>query len=182
MIAEADLRVGLSGLEKDAPAIVRHLHVIEMSPAFAANIDCRPQPNVFLLKAFRAHVVPPRQKVRQPLLERSLKALVFGKIYVVRNAFVKIHSLPVLCPWHFVLRSLLKRSLKRDGAIGEQSTKHKIQRSCSLEIKLRLRRLSIICQRAVRPNSVRPLKDPVLPSRQAPIDFRVHRFRSRKSK
>src|SRR5689334_8177380 len=36
VVAKTDDGVGFSWFEKDAPAIVRHLHVIEMSPAFGA--------------------------------------------------------------------------------------------------------------------------------------------------
>src|SRR5262245_27722841 len=45
-----------------------------------------------------------------------------------------------------------------------------------LVIKLRLGRLPVIRQRALWPNSVWPLKDPVLPGRQATVDLRVHRL------
>ena len=44
------------------------------------------------------------------------------------------------------------------------------------KIKLGLRRLSIICQRAIWTNSIWSLKDPVLPRAQPPKDFSVHRF------
>jgi hypothetical protein len=40
----------------------------------------------------RPHLAPPVEIVRQPLLECALKFFVFGKIYVVRNAIVKIHD------------------------------------------------------------------------------------------
>jgi hypothetical protein len=88
VVAEANLRVRLRRLKKNAPAILRHLHVIEMRPALAANVDRRAQPNVLLLETFRPHVLPPIEKVRQPFLQRALKTFVSGEIYVVRNALV----------------------------------------------------------------------------------------------
>src|SRR5262249_14717240 len=38
--------------------------------------------------------------------------------------------------------------------------------------------LSVDLQRALVADRIRPLEDPVLPRRQAPEDFRLHRFRS----
>ena len=92
VVAKTNLRVGLCRFEKDAPAIFRHLHVIEMRPAFRADIHRSAQPDIFFLKSFGSHVVPPTEKVRQPLFQSTLQTLVFGKIHVVRNAFVKIHD------------------------------------------------------------------------------------------
>ena len=88
VVAETDFCIGLRRLEKDAPAIVRHLHVIEMGPAFGADVDSGAQPDIFFLKAVGAHLAPPVEVVWQPLLECPLKFLVLRKIYVVRNAFV----------------------------------------------------------------------------------------------
>ena len=88
VVAEADLGVGLRWFEKDAPTIIGHLHVIEVRPSFGADVNRGAQPHVFFLKTFRSHLAPPVEIVWQPLLQRALKLLVFGEIYVVRNAIV----------------------------------------------------------------------------------------------
>src|SRR5437762_374538 len=88
VVAETNFRVGLGRFEKNTPTIIRHFDVIEMGPAFRADIYGGAQPDIFLLKSFRPHVVPPGQKVGQPFLERALKAFVFREVYVVRNAIV----------------------------------------------------------------------------------------------
>src|SRR6185295_10760487 len=72
IIAKAHFGVGFGRLKKDAPAIVGHLHVIKMRPAFRTDIDRGAQPNILLLKAFRPHVLPPTEKVWQPLFQRAL--------------------------------------------------------------------------------------------------------------
>src|SRR2546425_12392167 len=64
-----------------------------MRPAFGTDIHRSAQPDIFFLKSFGSPVVPATEKVRQPLFQSALKAFVFGKIHVVRNAFVKIHDL-----------------------------------------------------------------------------------------
>src|SRR2546422_1872156 len=51
-----------------------------------------------------------------------------------------------------------------------------------LKIKLRLRWLAIVRQRALRANCVRALEDPVLPRRQTAVDLRVHSLRPGKTK
>ncbi len=63
VIAETDLGVGLRWFEKDAPAIIGHLHVIEVGPTFGADINCGAQPHIFFLEAFGAHLAPPVEVV-----------------------------------------------------------------------------------------------------------------------
>src|SRR5436309_14529066 len=38
VVTETNFRVRFSGFKEDAPAIVRHLHVIKMRPAFATDV------------------------------------------------------------------------------------------------------------------------------------------------
>jgi hypothetical protein len=92
VVSETNRCSGICRLEKDAPAIIGHLHEIEVGPTIWFNADCGPQVDFFLLEAFRPHLLPPLKIVWQPLLQRSLKFLVLGKVYVVRNAFVKVHD------------------------------------------------------------------------------------------
>ena len=92
VVTKANPGIRLCRFEEDAPAIVGHFHVIEMRPTFRSDIDRGAQPNVLVLKALRPHVVPPVEVVRQPLLQSALQTLVFRKIYVVRNAIVKVHG------------------------------------------------------------------------------------------
>ena len=52
----------------------------------------------------------------------------------------------------------------------------------SLKVKLRLRWLAVVCQRAFLADCVRALEDPVLPRCQAAVNFCVHRFRTSETK
>src|SRR5215212_7537089 len=54
--------------------------------------------------------------------------------------------------------------------------------SCSFVIKLRLRWLAVVGQRAFLADRVRALEDPVLPGGQAAINLCVHRFRTSETK
>ena len=51
----------------------------------------------------------------------------------------------------------------------------------SFEIKLRLRRLAVVRQRAFRTDRIWSLEDPVLPGGQTAVDLCVHRFRTSKT-
>ncbi len=88
VVTKANLRIGLRGLEKDAPTIVRHFDEIKICPTIRLNTDRGAEVNVLLLKAVRAHLLPPVEIVRQPLFQRALEFLVFRQVNVVRNAFV----------------------------------------------------------------------------------------------
>src|SRR2546427_7457089 len=67
VIAKPDLRISPRRLEKNAPAIIRHLHIIEMRPAFRSHVDRGAQPDVFVLEPFGPHVAPPVEIIREPL-------------------------------------------------------------------------------------------------------------------
>ena len=83
VVAEADGAVGLRVGQEDAPAVVRHLHVVEMGPALRVHADGRAQPHVGGLEATRAHVHPPLDVVGLPLLQRAQQALVLIQVHVV---------------------------------------------------------------------------------------------------
>ena len=85
MIPTWDLAVLFLGAEEDAPAVLRHLDVAEVGPAFAANVDGCAEVDVFLLEPFRAHLAPPVLEAGLPVLKRSLEAAVVGKVDVVWN-------------------------------------------------------------------------------------------------
>jgi hypothetical protein len=67
VVAEADGAIGgLAVGEEDAPAIVGHLHVVEVRPAVGLDADRRAQVDVVRLEALRAHLLPPVDEVRLP--------------------------------------------------------------------------------------------------------------------
>ena len=59
-------------LQKDAPAILRHLYVIELRPAIRLDTDRRTQVNIIVAALGWPHVVPPAQKRRLPMLQGTL--------------------------------------------------------------------------------------------------------------
>src|SRR5215468_10674001 len=65
VIAEADLRLRLARRQKDAPSVIRHLHVVVMRPSVRLDADGRAQINVFLLKSGGPHLAPPVEVIRQ---------------------------------------------------------------------------------------------------------------------
>ena len=76
------------GVEKDAPAIIGHLHVIEVRPAVGIDRYRRAQINIFFLISLGADLLPPIEIVGQPLLERALQPLVRREVDVVRDLVV----------------------------------------------------------------------------------------------
>jgi hypothetical protein len=83
VVTEVDLAVLLGGVQEDAPAVVGHLHVAELRPALRVHADGGAQVDVEVLRAVRAHVVPPLQVVGLPLLQRALQRAVFAQVDVV---------------------------------------------------------------------------------------------------
>jgi hypothetical protein len=59
VFAEVDLAILIAGCEKNAPAVVGHLHVVEMRPAARIDAGRRAQINVEVMRAIGAHVAPP---------------------------------------------------------------------------------------------------------------------------
>ena len=93
MLTEIDLATLFSRGKQNAPAIFRHLHVIELGPAFRIDRDGRPQIDQRLLEALRPHVLPPAQIAGMPGFERFQDARVFGEPDIVRDlrGVVDIH-------------------------------------------------------------------------------------------
>src|SRR5262249_29126854 len=71
--------------EEDAPAVVGHLHVVEVRPALVIHAHGGPEVNLVLLEAFGAHLLPPVDELRLPRLQRALELLVGAEIDVVGN-------------------------------------------------------------------------------------------------
>jgi hypothetical protein len=88
LVAEADGAVGHRVREEDPPAVLGHLHVVEVRPARLVDADRRAQEDVVLLEALRAHVPPPLDEVGLPLLQGPLELLVRREVDVVRDARV----------------------------------------------------------------------------------------------
>ncbi len=90
--AEVHLAVGFGGREEDAPAVVGHLHVVEMRPALGLDADRGAQVHVGRRRAFRPHVGPPVQELGLPVLERALQRLVAREVHVVRDLLAVIDA------------------------------------------------------------------------------------------
>ncbi len=69
--------------EENAPAILGHLHIIEMSPATGIHANRRAQVDIEVMRPFWPHVLPPLQIVWLPMLQRTLQCAVSGQIDVV---------------------------------------------------------------------------------------------------
>ena len=63
--------------KENTPAIIRHLHMAELCPAFRRGVDGGAQIYVKAMRAIRAHVIPPLQIIRLPVLKRTLQGPVF---------------------------------------------------------------------------------------------------------
>ena len=70
VLAEIDPAVGLRLGEEDTPAVLGHLHVAELGPAFRVHAGGGAQVDVLGLEALRPHVVPPLEELRLPVLQR----------------------------------------------------------------------------------------------------------------
>src|SRR5207249_3104 len=92
VVAEADPALGYALGEEDPPAILGHADVVEVRPAARIDRHGGAQVDRVLLEALRAHLAPPGEEVRLPLLERALQALVGGQVYVVRDFLVQLHA------------------------------------------------------------------------------------------
>ena len=64
MMSERNLAGLLLRSEQDAPAVIRHLHIIEFGPALRIDRDRGAQIDKRLLKALRAHGLPPIEVAR----------------------------------------------------------------------------------------------------------------------
>ena len=83
--AEGNLAVLLLRRKQDAPAVFRHLHVVELGPALGVDRHRGAQIDQRLLEALRAHGLPPVDVAGMPALERAQHRAVLGEIDVVRD-------------------------------------------------------------------------------------------------
>src|SRR5205085_10609578 len=74
-------------LQEDAPAILRHLYVIELRPAVRLDTDRRTQVNIIVAALGWPHVVPPAQKRRLPMLQGTLQDAVAPQVHIIWNFF-----------------------------------------------------------------------------------------------
>ena len=114
IVAETDFRVRGGRRQKDAPAIFRHLDVIEMRPPLRLDADRGAQVDILFLKIRGAHLAPPVQIIRQPFFQRASQSRVFGEIDVIRNAVVEIHM---------TLRIGQQENVEEEN-VGEENKKH----------------------------------------------------------
>src|SRR5262249_44743342 len=105
MVAEADRAARLRLGEEQAPAVLRHLDVVELRPALRVDAHGGPEIDVLGLKAVGTHLHPPVEELRMPLFERALQAAVAGEADVVRDALAVVDT-----GHHTLLRS---NSLRR---------------------------------------------------------------------
>src|SRR5712672_4658572 len=71
VVAEIDLAFTVGRREENSPAIVGHLHVVEMRPTARMNTNGGSEVHVGGVRALRAHLHPPLEKLRLPVLERT---------------------------------------------------------------------------------------------------------------
>ena len=85
MLAERNLAVLLLRRKQDAPAVFRHLHVVELGPALGIDRDRGAQIDQRLLEAFRPHVLPPVDIAGMPAFQRRSTARSSVRFDVVRD-------------------------------------------------------------------------------------------------
>ncbi len=83
---------GLGRREEDAPAVVGHLHVVEVRPALGLDADRGAQVDVRRGRALGAHVAPPVEELGLPVLERALQRPVAREVDVVRDLFAVVDA------------------------------------------------------------------------------------------
>jgi hypothetical protein len=79
-------------LEEDAPAIVRHLDVVEVGPAIGLHRDGGTQIDVLGHPTLGPHLLPPFDELGLPRFERTLQPLVACEVDVVRDLVVGDHG------------------------------------------------------------------------------------------
>ena len=81
------------GRQEDAPAVFRHLHVAVGRPALGVDRGRGAQIDIGRLEVRRAHLLPPIQKLRLPVLQRALQRAIRAEIDVVRNALLIVDAI-----------------------------------------------------------------------------------------
>src|SRR5262245_30694617 len=105
VIAEPDDPSRLGLCEEDAPSILGHSHVVELGPSLSVDADGRTQIHILGLEPLGPHVVPPVEKARLPLLQRTLEPPILRQVDVVRNPLEIVDA-----RHHALLRSNSARS------------------------------------------------------------------------
>src|SRR4051794_5044084 len=85
VLAERNLAIRLLRSKKNAPAVVRHLYIVELGPALGIDRDRGAQINERLLEAFGPHGLPPIDVAGMPAFECTQHLPVLGEIDVVRD-------------------------------------------------------------------------------------------------
>jgi len=104
VFAEWNGAVLFLGRKQNAPAIVRHLHIVELGPA--ARIDRIGGAQIYqrLLEAVRSHVVPPVDVAGMPALQRFEHLAVLAEVHVVGDLgrVIDVHVIHGVLLWrHF---------------------------------------------------------------------------------
>ena len=79
-------------IHENTPPVIRHFDVTKLRPTGRINAHCRAQVHLVLHRTFGAHVVPPVQVVRLPMLKRTLQRFVLGQVDVVRDFFAVVDA------------------------------------------------------------------------------------------
>ena len=77
VLAKMNFALLILRCQENAPAIIRHLHMTELCPAFWCRVDGGAQIHIKTMRAIRTHVIPPLQIIRLPVLKRTLQSPVF---------------------------------------------------------------------------------------------------------
>ena len=98
ILAERNDAVLFLRRQQDAPAIVRHLDVVELGPAARIDRIGGAQIDQRLLKTLRAHVAPPVHVAGMPALQRLEHLPILAEIHVVGNlgGVVDVHDVGVM--------------------------------------------------------------------------------------
>src|SRR5207249_4738218 len=114
-IAEADPAIVDRIRQKDAPAVLGQLHVLEMRPSGWIDADGGSYVHlVVVLEALRPHVAPPLNVFRLPVLQRALQPPVARQPDVVGNSFGGYHGVFLSMPFGIHVHVLLKSNSGRD--------------------------------------------------------------------
>jgi hypothetical protein len=97
MLTEGNDAIFLLRRKENAPAIIRHLHIVELGPAARIDRIGRAQVHQRLLEALGPHVVPPVDIAGVPAFEGFEHLAVRREIHVVRNlgGVVDVHDVHV---------------------------------------------------------------------------------------
>ena len=101
MLAEGNRAIFFLRSQENAPAIIGHLHIVELGPAARIDRVGGAQVDQRLLETLRPHVVPPVDIAGMPAFERFEHLAILGQIHVVRNlgGVIDVHDVHRRAPW-----------------------------------------------------------------------------------